>query len=451
MGEDSHAQTVRERKRKKLKVELDVAEALDSYIAPCVGYFPSGFDPLRHNKNDGELKIKAYRAVPNYKSWCMQVVVSPEGSNVDFVGTNYTGEAAVSQSCSYALGVLDKEKQILTVVPIAGDKVFRMEPRVRGLQYEDAVYEEPKEVENTPQIKRSDKIRNLTLNFGTRQAKHSSMKRAAAFMKEEDLGTQEGLEAYVSEVGKSTSVMTKTEALYQATKQVVRNIPPYDTEATTPDKAYLLDKIISPNEWAELSDVMELVEVGSCGASALKFKMQNDYYPCFVRNRVGNIKKVHDIEEKKKLACIFSYITHLLEFLALQTENELLRRLLKAQSQAIYDLGEEGKKIFGAGFRIPGMVLVNFLNTFFADRKEKFTKEKNDMVISYILVLTLFADGFTTDPSDICKDLKMKLPTLRKSYLELGCKLSTAKTGSIVTLPAPLKFPTLTTPYRRRK
>ncbi|KAL4181219.1 hypothetical protein AMTRI_Chr12g236100 [Amborella trichopoda] len=172
------------------------------------------------------------------------------------------------------------------------------------------------------------------------------MKRVAAFIKEEDLGTQEGLEAYVNEVGKSTSVMTKTEALYQTTKQVVRNIPPYDTEATTPDKAYLLDKIISPNEWAELSDVMELVEVGNA----------NDYYPCFVCNRVGNIKKVHDIEEKKKLACIFSYIIHLLEFLALQNENELLGRLLKAQSQAIYDLGEEGKKIVRAGFRIPGIV-----------------------------------------------------------------------------------------------
>lgn len=51
------------------------------------------------------------------------MVVSPTGSNVDFVGTNYSGEATAGQQCRYAVGVFDKEAQTLKIVPVACDKV----------------------------------------------------------------------------------------------------------------------------------------------------------------------------------------------------------------------------------------------------------------------------------------------------------------------------------------
>ncbi|KAK1401239.1 hypothetical protein POM88_000844 [Heracleum sosnowskyi] len=52
-----------------------------------------------------------------------QVVVKPRGSEVNFVGTNYSGEAAVPQLCTYALGVLDKDTQTLKIVPITSNKM----------------------------------------------------------------------------------------------------------------------------------------------------------------------------------------------------------------------------------------------------------------------------------------------------------------------------------------
>jgi DNA-directed RNA polymerase I subunit RPA49 len=51
------------------------------------------------------------------------MVVSPSRSNVDFVGTNYSGEATIGQRYKYALGVFDKESQSLKIVPVACDRV----------------------------------------------------------------------------------------------------------------------------------------------------------------------------------------------------------------------------------------------------------------------------------------------------------------------------------------
>lgn len=50
-------------------------------------------------------------------------MVTPNGTNVDFVGTNYTGEATTGQSCNFALGVLDKATQTLKILPVASNKV----------------------------------------------------------------------------------------------------------------------------------------------------------------------------------------------------------------------------------------------------------------------------------------------------------------------------------------
>ena len=85
-----------------------------------MGYFPSGFDP---NGDRSSTVARVFRNKDKPKR--LQLVVSQNnGSKVDFVGTNYTGEAAAGhQHCSYALGVLDKETQTLKIVPIASNKV----------------------------------------------------------------------------------------------------------------------------------------------------------------------------------------------------------------------------------------------------------------------------------------------------------------------------------------
>jgi hypothetical protein len=54
---------------------------------------------------------------------------------VDYVGTNFGGDAAAAAPCQYALGVVDAAAGTLTFVPLAGAKVLRMDASVRGLDY----------------------------------------------------------------------------------------------------------------------------------------------------------------------------------------------------------------------------------------------------------------------------------------------------------------------------
>lgn len=61
------------------------------------------------------------------------------------------------------------------------------------------------------------------------------------------------------------------------------NIPFYDMSASTPDKAYPLEKIIEKEEWDCLGDLLNIPR----GA-----KLSPEAYPSFVRNRVHKLEKI---------------------------------------------------------------------------------------------------------------------------------------------------------------
>ena len=119
----------KEKNKQPQPVEAKVQVLRDHHqkIPPIVGYFPSGFNPQKNTDGESEagpdsttVRVYRHRNMPKR----LQLVVSPSGSPVDFVGTSYSGEAAAGQRCMYALGVFDKEKQSLRVVPIAANKVI---------------------------------------------------------------------------------------------------------------------------------------------------------------------------------------------------------------------------------------------------------------------------------------------------------------------------------------
>lgn len=87
-------------------------------ISPFIAYFPSGFDPDNYS---GSTRFQVYRNKNMNKR--LQLVVKPADSSVEFVGTNYSGEATAGNRAMYALGVFDNNAQTLKIVPIAGNKV----------------------------------------------------------------------------------------------------------------------------------------------------------------------------------------------------------------------------------------------------------------------------------------------------------------------------------------
>ena len=101
------------------------------------------------------------------------------------------------------------------------------------------------------------------------------------------------------------------------------------------------------------------------------------------------------------------------------------------------------------GHRFPSMIKDKF-STMFDAVSKRLSTEKNNLLISYVLVLTLFADEFQTSMTDIAKDLRMSNATLRTHYETLGCKVSKKNDVSTVTLPVPLQFPSVRRKRRNR-
>ncbi|XAR49912.1 hypothetical protein NMG60_11004095 [Bertholletia excelsa] len=401
--EENKRKKKKKKKKENIHVKIETLGEHPDRICPFVGYFPSGYDPLRDQSTDREepqppqAKVKVFRHEAHKNR--LQLVVSPNGSQVDFVGTSYAGEAAAPQVCTYGLGVLDKESQTLKIVPIASNKIFRLEPRVGG---SDLSEKEHSKEEFTAETK-ADKMRGLTIMYSTKKSISQAKKRESLYQKENP-ENQEDLNRKIE------GIKINKEALESANAPNARNIPPHDSSATTPENAYPLDKIIFKGEWDYLLDILEHSQDEG---------LASDYYPSFVCNRVHRLKDIQDEAEKKKLACVFSFITHLIKYKD------------KHSSE-----GSSSAK----GHRIPSILIQRFSSMFAESDSKWLLDEKRDLLISYVLVLTLIADDFRTDPSDIAKDLRMTAITLRPHYEYLGCKLVRDGKLLLATLPVPLQF-----------
>jgi len=103
-------------------------------------------------------------------------------------------------------------------------------------------------------------------------------KKRLALKQDEDPDTQRNLDVKMKSVSVNKSALESTES------HVSRNIPPYDTSATTPQEAYVLDKIILKGEWDYLEDIY----------NNLHQEEEADFssYPTFVRNRIEKLRKI---------------------------------------------------------------------------------------------------------------------------------------------------------------
>ncbi|XP_051134785.1 uncharacterized protein LOC127253994 [Andrographis paniculata] len=397
----------------KIKV---ISETAENKTAPVLGYFPSGYDPLK-NSTRSSSSVKIYRNVKsrNPKNPRMQVAVGVKGSNVNFVGTNYTGEATVPQLCNYALGVFDKESRTLKMVPIAANRIFRLEPKLEEQEpSEDEGGDEPKEeimVESS-----NNQFKNLTVLYSTKKDLRRDMKREILRQTEGPPGTQEEMDK------KLKAIEINKEALEAINSTVnAENVPPYNLDATSPDMAYPLDQIILKGDWDYLLDVFELAEAGT--------GMDPSAYPSFVCNRFDKLHDVEDESKRMQVASILSYMTHLIKF----------------RDKHSMDGVSSAK-----GHKMPSLLYQKFASMFNVTSKSRIPEDKQKLLISYILVLTLFIDDFKTEPSDIAKDLRMDTLTVRTHYEYLGCKFMRHNQVFMATLPVPLQFQTLKRKRRRK-
>ncbi|KAF5190353.1 Dna-directed rna polymerase i subunit rpa49 [Thalictrum thalictroides] len=392
----------------EVNAKVEVVGKKEDKFAPIVCYYSSGFNPQRKRENSEEeedddgVEVKTIRTETR-----VEVVVTPKDYKLDFVGESHSGEPAASQVCCYSLAIFDKESQTLKIVPVAANKILRLEPKVRTPSICDKEpLKELKEEDQTPAKKAYAIDRTITA-YGTKTAYRNAI-RLQILHRAEDAETQKAIDE------KTQNVKLNKKALATASGAPTRNIPPHDSSADTPEKAYPIDRIILPGEWDSLLDILELVQSQA--------DIKPDTYPSFVCNRIHKLQEIQDEEERKKLACIFSYITHLIKFRDLRSvdRNSSLRN-----------------------HWIPTILNTKFLSMFADSEKYNPSPDKINLLISYVLVLTLIADGYQTDMGDIARDLKMSIVDLREHYFNLGCKFKKEQKMIILTLPTPLEFPKL--------
>lgn len=128
------------------------------------------------------------------------------------------------------------------------------------------------------------------------------------------------------------------------------------------------------------------------------------------------------------MAGIMSYITHLIRFKD--------KHSMDGVSSAKHH-------------KLPTILSQKFSAMFGITSKNRIPVEKQELLINYVLVLSLFADDFRSDPSDIAKDLRMNPLILRVHYEYLGCKFVRQNKVLLATLPVPLEFQTIK--RKRRK
>lgn len=110
----------KEKPPEKIEATVQILPRTSEKSLPLIGYFPSGFEP----SDAYSTQVKVYRHQSQSRANRLQLVVTPNGTGVDFVGSSYSGEAAAPQVCTYTLGVLDKATQTLKIVPVAANKVL---------------------------------------------------------------------------------------------------------------------------------------------------------------------------------------------------------------------------------------------------------------------------------------------------------------------------------------
>ncbi|CAA0822416.1 Unknown protein [Striga hermonthica] len=392
---------------------MAISESPDLKTAPIVGYFSSGYDPLKNAKGSNS-GVKVYRSVNsrNPRNPRMQVSVEASRSQLNFVGTNYSGEATTPQLCNYALGVLDKETGILKMVPIAGNRIFRLEPRVVGMEQPENEHLDEDKGDTVEE--KAEKLSDLS-KFSTKRDINRD-KKIKALRQTEVSGMEDIMSNKLQGITFNKEAIEATESADYS-----RNIPPHNLQATSSDTAYPLEKIIFQGEWNFLLDVFELTESGS--------DLSPDVYPTFVCSRVHECGAIKDESKRKRTACILSYITH----------------LIKYKDKHSMDGVSSAKHHY-----LPSILAQKFSSLFGTTENKRIPEDKQKLLISYILVLTLFVDDFLSDPTDIAKDLRMNPVALRPHYEYLGCKFVRENQVLLATLPVPLEFQTLKRKKRRK-
>lgn len=372
-----------------------------------VTYFPTGFRPDADSDEAEGCTFTVYRKKSrgDAESQKRQMLLVGETAAMNFIGSNFGGEAALQQPCQYALAICDREAGTLQFAPLAGQRVLRMDGRVRNLDYGAPPWEA--DPNGDSYAARMQAGQALLEQFASKKRQ-----RTVARMVAEKRVTSDAVAAPDAVMtGLAAAVKDElTKAEVSALAGTHRNIPPHNPAAATPEAAYTLaalcdDFVLDVLPWQDYLAAAAKEKA----RTALKSGGKTRPYVLSRLFKLTGVDKPLATTRARALALLQA----LLDFH--DAPHAVNDRWVKSQEGAIH-----------------GTVLDYLLGRFTEpeehaggeNRKPVYNRPKKlrDLLLSYAAVCALMVEGYTLETPDLCDELKLDPLVLRKTFEQVGCK-----------------------------
>ncbi|KAJ9528626.1 hypothetical protein QJQ45_020399 [Haematococcus lacustris] len=399
-----------------MQVHVSVAPA---GTQACSCYFPAGQPPTA-----AQFSLYALEQ-SNAKRGKLYTMVGQQ-DRMQWVGRSQGEDYAPgAQPVNQVLGVLDKQTGQLSLLPLCGGRVMRMEPRLPGLNYSmDASQAAGAEEEEGPETREQRLAANKKLvdSFGSTRRRRQLTAREEGVVRVEKLGDAAGtLSDLLTQVASDAAAQGLTKQQVAAAATDVRLLPPYVLDASSPEEAYPLSTLIPPDVGAALR-IGKLLGAAE-SAESLQTLREKKWVHEAVLDRIVLLKDP-DAAQVKRRARLLMFLSALLQLKA-------------ARPNLAVDLADGGLERLARSLHLNNDLLEPLLTLFYHTSMEgnrtryTLSKEGEVRMVAFICVTSLLVEhNATLAPaqfSTLAGALRMPTDKLVARFREVGATCTPAR------------------------
>eukprot|EP00300_Choanocystis_sp_HF-7_P033378 c4570_g1_i1.p1 GENE.c4570_g1_i1~~c4570_g1_i1.p1 ORF type:complete len:401 (+),score=98.98 c4570_g1_i1:41-1243(+) len=337
---------------------------------------------------------------------------------MEYTGVNYGTNSSKKNPYGYAVGVYDKQSNSLKIVQLP-DGMFTLKQTL------------PEAATNPEEPNRMSYIqqRNLLVTqFGAAKSRRTLQAKQA------NLVTSEA----VSDLDNVRSALESTAASHADLlhNEVIRNIPPHDLSASTPEHAYPIDQIL-PKHVRAFLDFKSILRAAKNSSSLKKWQSVSEE-ASYVKEKAAIVMAATDKDKVLKSQIL-----------------AMIGALIAMRNLGITKVADKTRLHERLNW-LPRQMINHLASTFFSQDSESpmltMDAQAGDLLIHYILVLALHLESFKVHLRDLSRDLAINTAKLRSYFRELGCEIKAVRGDAslsttpgaqslVATLPMPLNFP----------
>ncbi|CAD7702726.1 unnamed protein product [Ostreobium quekettii] len=388
--------------KRKLDVEVVDAKTGASGAPPLVAIFPTG-----PPGPEGGAATAVYRNSKWNRS--NEFVAIRQQETLDYVGRTFGPENEYYQPCSFVIGIHDKKARRLRILPIAGNRLCRMEPRLHRLDYGQGA-EITKVGEGTVKEGRA----RLLQAFGSETAKRRVRNAKRSSIDAATIQAGDAMTGLLEESSKVARAEGKSREQVLAAANYSSSLPPCDLDACTGEIAYPFARLCPPPLWPALNGTRFTKATTD---AEVKESLEKSRVPAYVMSRLCKAAPDGDKSEQKAVQLAFL--------------GELIR-LYDAPNVLRTQPGFAGLEKLAQQRHMDCSIVEHLLGLFYNRRAmggmTQFQRPDSQLVLHslYVLVVALLIDDCSLDAEQVdqlARELKIRLSVLTGRFRHLGCSV----------------------------